>query len=567
MFTIRAELSRRRREALRDSSRPPHTLPVRPSGIPDEMRKQRRWMLWRWEWNQKRGEWTKVPRQPDGTHASSTNPLTWSSFETVVQALSHCGVPGGPFSGIGFALGDGWAGVDLDSCRDPETCQLEATACDIISTIESYTEVSPTATGVKAFAHGTLPAGRRKRGNVETYDTKRFFVVTGFHLQGTPGSVEERTAQLADVHVHHVADRDDYGPDQRTNGALDDDDVLALARRAHTGRKFSALFDGRWEGSYDSQSEADQALVRLFYFLTGGNRDRIDRLFRRSGLFRPKWDSRRGSSTYGHDTISKIIESGGPVYSAKPPAQAHLRDAIARICAAASILGSGTSAATDGAVLLVLTDCATRIGSLELGASFRWIAERTGIHLSTAHRSIQRIVKRGFLSRIRGSDGPHATRWKLQVPSICAPIRTVSMHRQEEDKTVRTDAQIPAHPSSIAEAAADPGDDAWRWRAMGKAKFRVYARLGEEPISTHALTIATKTSYSAVSRHLRALERVGLALRTGRRYWWRGQRSPEDVARELGTAGKRAKEKAKFERDRAEHQRRLQGGRLRLAPR
>ena len=34
----------------------------------------------------------------------------------------------------------------------------------------------------------------------------------------------------------------------------------------------------------------------------------MDRMFRVSDLFRPKWDDQRGSETYGERTISKALE-------------------------------------------------------------------------------------------------------------------------------------------------------------------------------------------------------------------------------------------------------------------
>jgi hypothetical protein len=401
------------------------------------MRAERRWLLWRWEWVEARGQWAKVPRQPNGKHADPTDPLTWTAFETVVRALSDSQVPGGPFSGIGFALGDGWTGADLDSCRDPETGEIQASSRDIISTINSYTEISPTGTGAKIFAYGTLPPGRRKSrgGDVELYDAVRYFAVTGIHLEGTPRSVQERTAQLADVHARYVVDEKRYDLDQRTGSKLQDDDLLERARRARDGLAFSQLFEGQWVGSYESQSAADAALVRKLFFWTRGDRAQIDRIFRRSGLFRLKWDERRGSSTYGYETISEIIKSKGEVYSGRP-SRAHVRDTINRIGQFSSMLGRGTSTGTDRAVLLVLLDCALRIGSLEFGASVRWLAETAGIHPGTAMRSLQRLVDRDLLLRVERSDGPHATRWKLQPPPICARLRPVDMHREEETKTV-----------------------------------------------------------------------------------------------------------------------------------
>ncbi|MCH7661511.1 MAG: SUMF1/EgtB/PvdO family nonheme iron enzyme, partial [Euryarchaeota archaeon] len=78
---------------------------------------------------------------------------------------------------------------------------------------------------------------------------------------------------------------------------------------ARNGAKFTQLYDtGSWEGAgYPSQSEADLALASQLVFWTGGNTAVVDRLFRGSGLMRPKWDESHGERTYGQMTISKAL--------------------------------------------------------------------------------------------------------------------------------------------------------------------------------------------------------------------------------------------------------------------
>src|SRR5262249_19706793 len=102
-------------------------------------------------------------------------------------------------AGIGFVFGAeaGFTGVDLDRCLSPESSAVAPWAKDILGQLNSYAEISPSGTGVKVFAQGSLPgAGRHGRG-LEMYDRGRFFTVTGQHLAGTPRSVEARQEQLA----------------------------------------------------------------------------------------------------------------------------------------------------------------------------------------------------------------------------------------------------------------------------------------------------------------------------------------------------------------------------------
>src|SRR5690349_5608008 len=119
--------------------------------IPECMRKERRWLVWAYQ--DRQGKKTKEPFcawHNDGRvpHASSTDPATWSSFE---EALAFWKNNQGRFEGLGFVLGDGWAGVDLDDCIDPLTGEIEDWAhCDI-DELNSYTEISPSGRGLKIF--------------------------------------------------------------------------------------------------------------------------------------------------------------------------------------------------------------------------------------------------------------------------------------------------------------------------------------------------------------------------------------------------------------------------------
>ena len=94
---------------------------------------------------------------------------------------------------------------------------------------------------------------------------------------------------------------------------VDDDALLTHARTAKNGDLFSRLWSGD-RASYDSPSEADQALCSLLAFWTGADADRMDRWFRASGLCRDKWDARRGDTTYGQRTIATAIASCRDVY-------------------------------------------------------------------------------------------------------------------------------------------------------------------------------------------------------------------------------------------------------------
>jgi putative DNA primase/helicase len=293
------------------------------------MREERRWVVWKLE--TRHGQPTKVPYQAarPSTRASSTDPTTWSDFQTALVTVED-----GKVDGCGFVLGGGYAGVDLDACRDPETGVMTAEAQGLIDGLSSYTEISPSGSGVHVLLRGRLLPSGRRQGRVEMYADGRYFTVTGHHLEGTPTTIEERTAELAALHGRLFGPND--GNDHRSvprpvvSVATDDAALLERARGASNGAKFSALWAGDTT-AYASSSEADLALCRLLAFWAQGDADRIDRLFRQSGLFREKWDERHGAQTYGELTIQKAIAGCREFYSgARPTTSATLNESTSR---------------------------------------------------------------------------------------------------------------------------------------------------------------------------------------------------------------------------------------------
>lgn len=279
------------------------TLSLNDATIPAELKALPHWVCWKAKPNGERIE--KIPVcASTGSLASSTDPETWTTYEQAKQvAETQDGL------GIGFVFqrDAGIVGIDLDKCRDASTGVVEPWAEVILRGLNSYTEVSPSGTGVHIYVRGVLPPGRRKKGRIEAYESGRFFTVTGQHVGDTPATVEARPEQLAVFHAAHLADPVPERPAQpvtRTT-TLGDVDIVDKCRKAKNGGKFNGLWRGHTAG-YASQSEADLALIGLLKFYTQ-DAGQLDRLFRQSGLMRPKWDERRGDQTYGEQTIAEAL--------------------------------------------------------------------------------------------------------------------------------------------------------------------------------------------------------------------------------------------------------------------
>jgi putative DNA primase/helicase len=145
-------------------------LSVRAESIPTELRVRPQWVMW-----QAVGEKPdKVPYSArTGRKASSTDLMTWSTFEEAMEAHKQ-----GTYDGVGFVFssGDPYTGVDLDSCVN-ENGEIALWALEIVRYLDSYTEFSATGTGLHIIVRGDVP--NRRKGNVEVYSSKRFFTVTG----------------------------------------------------------------------------------------------------------------------------------------------------------------------------------------------------------------------------------------------------------------------------------------------------------------------------------------------------------------------------------------------------
>jgi putative DNA primase/helicase len=152
------------------------TLRVEPDGIPDFLKVRPQWVGWNSERN-KQGKLTKVPKIA-GTKwgASTTDLLTWRSFEEALEAYEA-----GKHDGVGFVFcsADPFVGLDFDKVRDPETGEIEPWVLEYFLRFEDrYVEVSVSGTGIHVITRGKIRGGKKK-GAREIYDQDRFFCMTG----------------------------------------------------------------------------------------------------------------------------------------------------------------------------------------------------------------------------------------------------------------------------------------------------------------------------------------------------------------------------------------------------
>jgi primase-polymerase (primpol)-like protein len=169
---------------------------------------------------------------------------------------------------------------------------------------DTFAEISQSGAGAHVIGKGTIPGPKRRSGCREIYDSKRFFAITGNHIEGTPITVNEVSEQA----LREVYEKIDppaeklLEKDVLENVSFTDEDIIELCKNAPNGEKFSKLNEGKWE-DYKSQSEADLAFCSLVAFHSK-DPDQINRIFSSSGLYREKWDN----EGYRVKTIKKALD-------------------------------------------------------------------------------------------------------------------------------------------------------------------------------------------------------------------------------------------------------------------
>ncbi len=292
--------------------------PIRPNfnNIPQQLRSRAQWVNWKFGQLKPNGKRAKVPFCPTtGKAASTTDPATWATFEQALATYKR-----GGYTGIGYILtqDDPFTFIDLDNCiRNGE---MDAGTVATIKCFGSYAEISVNGQGAHILVEGKT--NNRKNERAEVYSDRRFIAMTGAII------AEQRTIQPRQCELDTWAaetfpaakEQPGSAPTYQVGNLVSDDDALFDAiYTSKQASKFAALMAGDTTG-YKSHSEADAALCSILAFWTNHDGQRIDRIFRLSGLMRPKWD-RTGDGvsklTYGQLTIANALRQ--VVNGYKPP--------------------------------------------------------------------------------------------------------------------------------------------------------------------------------------------------------------------------------------------------------
>lgn len=289
------------------------TVSFNPDGIPEALKERIQWVIC--SLVEKDGKTKKIPYTLKGYNASSIDPKTWTSYKPIFAAVVK--YPGKYLPGFILTEEDPFIFLDYDHVIDPITGKCDPEIWEEIISLNTYTEISQSGTGIHVIGIGTIPGSKRRSGCLEMYQDKRAVALTGNHLEGTPLTVNEIQKPALKAIYEKIdppvqKSHNEVGEQKQEvlkNISGSDDEVIKICENAKNGEKFMKLFKGIWEGDYKSQSEADLALCSLIASRTG-NFDQIDRIFRKSGLYRSKWDVHE---IYRVNTITKALNGAADI--------------------------------------------------------------------------------------------------------------------------------------------------------------------------------------------------------------------------------------------------------------
>lgn len=396
--------------------------------VPQELRIYPQWVAWRWGKMRKNGKQEKIPIAPrSGSKARTNDPNTWSTFEEAcAYARKHS------MNGIGFVFseGDPFCGVDLDDCIDPETGQVYPGVAQVLSSLNTYSEISPSGKGIKVICRANKPGKRsgasrtRWGGGLEIYDRDRFFTVTGdiYHA----AEVRDSQEALNDLYWRFFPEDEQKtrAVAKTSKAALSHEEIEVRIEKARnhpkTGALLRKLFDYGDPSGYRSRSEADLALCGMLAYWFGSDAEQVKELFRQSALAQGKYREKgRYAEAYLDDTVEKAITSCTATYD---PAygerlQARVREIVSghRVALSESTLRKNKRAVMVYALKIAMRG-RLRDGEVEFNLNQEETGEEVGISQRAVSNILRGLMEEGWLLRV--SKGKKGTNSVYRLPAI-----------------------------------------------------------------------------------------------------------------------------------------------------
>lgn len=276
---------------------------MKQKNIPTSLKQNALWCVWKWN-----GENKKIPINPiTGEYGQSNNRSTFSDFETAATVCDRDG-----YAGLGLGIFNGFSAIDIDHCI--EKGQLSEMAKDIIDRMDSYTEISPSGTGiriiftVKDFAYDTdrFYINNQKIG-LEVYvsgATNKFVTITGDTLCKKPiRSAAESLSEVLQLYMGRATKSitPKQTPLTKETSLLD----IGLQK----DKKLIAYWSG--DRPLQSESENDMGFMAKLLYWTNGNVDVAIQAFLSSPYAMQK-DDKHKKKLNRKDYLPRVAQAAMP---------------------------------------------------------------------------------------------------------------------------------------------------------------------------------------------------------------------------------------------------------------
>lgn len=210
----------------------------------------------------------KMPFNPvGGVAAKAGDPSTWGSFSQAFGAYAK-----GGYDGIGFEFhNNNIVGVDLDHVIDPKTGTLREDARRVVDELDSYTEISPSGTGLHIIAFGNIPVKGRKHSQLgfEMYQAARYFTITGNVFEGRR-TIQRREKQLTAL-FNRLFPKEEVKPQGNRSPSVMPQNLLAV------GLERDKILAEYWNGRRDTGDESSNDIAFMNKLAYWCNKD-IDQM-------------------------------------------------------------------------------------------------------------------------------------------------------------------------------------------------------------------------------------------------------------------------------------------------
>ena len=290
-----------------------------------------------WKAVQEENKTNKYPvNVTTGAVCSAHDPSAWVDANTAIQKAAEMGY------GVGFVFtkDDPFFFVDIDKCLQPDNTWSETALALCTQFAGCGIEISQSGRGLHIIGNAPhIPHGCKNiKLGLELYTEGRFIALTGTGATGDvntcpPGALERTVATYFPPSV--VAEDANWTTEPVPEWAGPTEDAALIEKMLRSKAGGGSVFGGKasvhdlWAANEDvlaesypddqglrafDNSSADAALCQHLAFWTGKDCERMDRLFRQSGLNRDKWQDRED---YRQRTILHAVGHCSAVYGSK----------------------------------------------------------------------------------------------------------------------------------------------------------------------------------------------------------------------------------------------------------